>query len=113
MKSLQALHLRDLVKKSQDVEVIDAYNDAIVSVAQFRNVHMEHIGTYILKSVKLVPPQYITGTGNTPIVTYLCESFLGTLRSLILDGASPNLPVISVDSKYVFFGMFIKRIKYS
>jgi hypothetical protein len=95
---LREIRLRDTVIYLNNSDLIDAYNDAIVAVAQFRDAHVEHIGTYIIKSVKHIPPQEIKGTGNTPMVKYLCESFFGTLRSLIPIGASPNLPVISVDS---------------
>ncbi len=99
--ALRELHLREKIIAWNDREVIDAYNDAIVAVAQFRNAHIEHVGTYILKSVKHIHPKYITGTGNTPIVKYLCDSFFGTFQSMItgkeLD-VSSNLPEISIDS---------------
>jgi hypothetical protein len=95
---LRTIHFRDNVIRLNDSVLTDAYNDAVVGLAQFRDAHVEHIETYIVKAIKHVPPQHIMGTGNTPVVKYLCEAFFGTLRSLIREGASPNLPAVSIDS---------------
>ncbi len=114
-----SLQLRDkilLSTNNNQREVIDAYNDAVIAVAQFRNSHVEHVGTYILKSIQSIHPKDVRGTGNTPIVKYLCDSFFGTLQSLITNkdtdsndtnnntdstmskDVSSNLPDISIDS---------------
>lgn len=76
---------------------MDAYNDAVTSVAEFRFGHIDHVSTYIFKSLPHVPPKVITGTGNTPIVSYLCKSAMGTLESRILnDLSSQNMALVSI-----------------
>ena len=85
-------------EKSNVLELIDAYNDAVVSVAEFRYAHMEHVATYIFKSRPKAPKEAITGTGNTPIALYLCKSAQGTLKSIIKGGMSNNLATTSIPS---------------
>ena len=97
--------IRDYIMNVSDetagiVELTDAYNDAVTAVAEWRYAHVDHVMTYIFKSIPYVPKNAVTGTGNTPISSYLCKSALGTLKSRIrTDGiGSKNLPTISIPS---------------
>lgn len=97
INEISNMKLRDFVELSGNKNLIDAYNDAVTSVAEFRFGHIDHVMTYILKSIPQVPPKYVTGTGNTPIVSYLCKSAMGTLKSRIINGiTSNNLPSVSI-----------------
>lgn len=96
IEKFSTVNLRDYVKKTSNNELIDAYNDAVTAVAEFRFAHMDHVQTYIFKSVPQAPKHKITGTGNTPLAAYLCKSALGTLNSIIKEGSSNNLPQISI-----------------
>lgn len=95
---LGKIKLRDRVTEFDNHMLTDAYNDAVTAVAEFRFAHVDHVMTYIFKSIPHVPAKYVTGTGNTPIATYLCKSAVGTLMSRIVENASSNLPTISIPS---------------
>ena len=97
------MSIRDYILSVSDdtdgiTELTDAYNDAVTAVAEWRYAHVDHVMTYIFKSIPHVPKNAVTGTGNTPISLYLCKSALGTLKSRIYtDGiGSKNLPTISI-----------------
>ena len=92
------LNLRDHIVVMHNNELTDAYNDAVTAVAEFRFAHVDHVMTYIFKSIPHVPKKEVGGTGNTPIASYLCKSAVGTLLSRIKQGASANLPTVSVPS---------------
>jgi len=93
---LEKLHLRDTIIKLDNPLLTDAYNDAVTAVAEFRFAHVDHVMTYIFRSIPHVPAKYVTGTGNTPVATYLCKSAIGTLMSRITEKASNNLPTVSI-----------------
>lgn len=62
--------------------VVDAYDDAIVATTDFRIAHVDHVLNYILRYVpSFVPVRDVTGTGGTPIASYLCRSAMGTLQA--------------------------------
>lgn len=92
------IKLRERVLQFNDHMLTDAYNDAVTAVAEFRFAHVDHVMTYIFKSIPHVHAKYVTGTGNTPIATYLCKSAVGTLMSRIVENASTNLPTVSIPS---------------
>lgn len=94
---LPNIKLRDVVLQSEDLELIDVYNDVVTAVAEFRISHIDHVMTYIFKSIPHVPPTVVSGTGNTPIVHYLCRSAIGTLQSRAKP-YSKNLPSVSLSS---------------
>jgi hypothetical protein len=100
---LKQMKLRDFIIKISNKNIIeingliDAYNDAVISVTEFRFAHIDNVQTYIYKSISKVHEHDITGTGNTQISTYLCKNGLGTLNSLIKNNyTSNNLPQISI-----------------
>lgn len=100
---LSQMSVRDYILSVSDdtdgvTELTDAYNDAVTAVAEWRYAHVDHVMTYIFKSIPHVPKNAVTGTGNTPISLYLCKSALGTLKSRIrTDGiGSKNLPTVSI-----------------
>jgi hypothetical protein len=95
LKQLPSFQLRTKILDSGDTELMDIYNDVVTAVAEFRIAHIDHIMTYIFKSIPHAPPKVVTGTGNAPIVSYLCKSAIGTLQSR-LKPYSKNIPSVSL-----------------
>jgi hypothetical protein len=79
------------------VATLHAYDDVVSAAAEFRLAHVDHISTYILNMIpSSVPITEITGTGGTPISSYLCRSAVGTLDARVrpLQAVSVALPTL-------------------
>jgi hypothetical protein len=79
------------------VDALHAYDDAVTAAAEFRLAHVDHISIYILNKIpSSVAITAITGTGGTPISSYLCRSAVGTLDARVrpLEAVSVALPTL-------------------
>lgn len=68
----RASNLREFVKESGDIELINLYDDIVDHVQRFRTRHLEYAANYINKQARDSEGNPIDiGTGGTPFMKYL------------------------------------------
>lgn len=76
--------IRKHVKKSDSVELRNAYDEAVQFIAKFRGAHLALVHQYVFSPAKArgIDAGQIKGTGDAPM-SYLTERYIGTNRQRI------------------------------